>query len=492
MKAQPWVAVEAGTDRARLARELAVRRERILDGRGSTALLRPALRRSWARCAAAGVDPEHGAAVPAVDPDAAADLWAGHPVAGVLPAVRAVLSDASAEAGQVALFCAADGTLLWLDAAPALAGAAAAAGLVRGSHWSEATAGTNAMGTALVDRHPVQVFASEHFSRAYADWACSAAPVRDPDSGAILGVVDLSGPVVAAHPHVLTVAVSAARVAELELRRARDRDAAALVARHGSRLGRATVALAAPSGVVVQALRPTLVGRCLLIAPEGGAVALPGGGALVAEPLAGGGFALHAVRGRPETPIRVQLLGRERAVVDAGGGTIELGPRQTELLALLLVRPEGWSAEALALEVLGDFGKPVTVRVALSRLRQALGPAMASQPYRLVEPVDADLLEVSRHLAAGAIADALRVYAGELLPHSEAPAIVEARRVLDEALRAAVLQAGDPALLERWLRTPSGRWDSEAARLLRDRAPRGSMARSLADTRLRGLVQSFD
>ena len=54
--------------------------------------------------------------------------------------------------------------------------------------------GTNAIGTALAIDHAVQVFSAEHFSAKQHTWWCSAAPIHDPATGAVLGVVDLSGP----------------------------------------------------------------------------------------------------------------------------------------------------------------------------------------------------------------------------------------------------------------------------------------------------------
>jgi len=62
--------------------------------------------------------------------------------------------------------------------------------------------------------------------------------------------------------------------------------------------------------------------------------------------------------------------------------------------------------------------------------------------------------------------DALRAYSGPLLPASEAPAIVEARGLLEEALRRSILTTGDPDLLAAWLEHPSGADDLAAARAL--------------------------
>jgi hypothetical protein len=64
---------------------------------------------------------------------------------------------------------------------------------------------------------------------------------------------------------------------------------------------------------------------------------------------------------------------------------------------------------------------------------------------------------VSAQLAAGNLAEALRLYRGPLLPHSEAPGVTELRGDLDRGLRAAILASSQPDVLVSWTRT---RWGS--------------------------------
>lgn len=61
-----------------------------------------------------------------------------------------------------------------------------------GSQWSERWAGTNAIGTSIILKQPVQIFSSEHFSHSCHDWVCSAAPILDPLTSELLGVINLS------------------------------------------------------------------------------------------------------------------------------------------------------------------------------------------------------------------------------------------------------------------------------------------------------------
>jgi transcriptional regulator of acetoin/glycerol metabolism len=70
--------------------------------------------------------------------------------------------------------------------------AANRSGIVVGSQWNEATAGTNGMGTALAKRQPVHVFATEHFCEGWHSWSCAAAPIFDADGRTVLGLIDFT------------------------------------------------------------------------------------------------------------------------------------------------------------------------------------------------------------------------------------------------------------------------------------------------------------
>ncbi|SFJ66814.1 sigma-54-dependent Fis family transcriptional regulator [Thermoflavimicrobium dichotomicum] len=63
----------------------------------------------------------------------------------------------------------------------------------QGADWTEGSAGTNAIGTALATGQPTQVFGAEHFCWAWHPWVCSAVPIRDPLTNKILGILDISG-----------------------------------------------------------------------------------------------------------------------------------------------------------------------------------------------------------------------------------------------------------------------------------------------------------
>jgi hypothetical protein len=154
---------------------------------------------------------------------------------------------------------------------------------------------------------------------------------------------------------------------------------------------------------------------------------------------------------------QVAALGRDEAVLACDGRRTRLGRRHSELLVLLTAHPEGRTGDQLAVELYGEDVNPVTVRAELSRLRRILGPELLdSRPYRLRARTTTDLGTVARLLEAGRTAEAVDAYPGPLLPLSDAPGIVRLRRLLDDRLRAAILETGDRRLLRTWLNSSWG------------------------------------
>lgn len=78
-----------------------------------------------------------------------------------------------------------------------------------GTDFSEKTAGTNGIGTALALGRPVRIFGAEHYSPLYHDFVCCAAPVLAP-GGALLGCVNLAGPLAAWNPMAESILLTSA------------------------------------------------------------------------------------------------------------------------------------------------------------------------------------------------------------------------------------------------------------------------------------------
>lgn len=86
-----------------------------------------------------------------------------------------------------------------------------------GTDWSEKTAGTNAIGTSIVTKNPIQIFSAEHFCQGCHPLTCSSAPITHPFTKEIIGAIDFTGFWNNAQPHTLGLAVSIAQVIEQQL-----------------------------------------------------------------------------------------------------------------------------------------------------------------------------------------------------------------------------------------------------------------------------------
>ena len=144
------------------------------------------------------------------------------------------------------------------------------------------------------------------------------------------------------------------------------------------------------------------------------------------------------------------------------GRAMVLGRRQAEILALLCLRPGGLTTEQLGSEVYGDDASNSTVRGEVSRLRKQVGLAIETDPYRLAGHVESDLGRVRTLLLRGAVQEAAELYAGPLLPHSDAPGVERERDALEGWMRHAVMTGDDRDALWAWVLTPSGRDDPAA------------------------------
>jgi len=386
---------------------------------------------SWFRSAAAGVQADTVDAPITLPQDVLRDHREAHPLAQVFPLLDDVLGQAARDCDAIMAVSDAAGQLLWICGSPGVLRRAESIGFVEGSNWDERLAGTNAPGMALALDESVKVMGAEHFRRSMQQWSCAATPIHDPTTHSLLGVLDITGGADILVPQTMAMVRAAARMAEAEL------------------------------------------ARELLSRRE-----LP-------ERHTGGMFVVLESLGRADS-----LL-----TIDDGRGaakTIRLSPRHSEILLLLASAPRGLSGDELAVLLYHEDSSASTLRAELNRLRHLLGDELlASRPYRLVAELTADWLAVEAHLAAGAVAAALRMYRGPLLPASSAPGVVRLRDYVEASLRQAVLDSHEPDLMSTWTRSAWGADDYEMWQAQLDSLGPKSPLRPLAAGQLARLDREF-
>ncbi|HEX7289516.1 MAG TPA: GAF domain-containing protein [Conexibacter sp.] len=394
----PWIGIQPGVDPVRWARVLRRAHDRAAGDGTPPPILRDVIARSWRRAAAAGIDPDRPAPR-LLDEGETARRLGGHRLAGALPLITGVLEVTLRDSACLAALSDADGLLLWADGHPRALHGAAGPQFLPGSLCSEQAIGTNAVGTALAIDHAVQVFSAEHFSRLLHGWTCAAAPIHDPETGALLGAIDVSGSFRAGHAHSLALVSAVASAVESELRREvalRDERLKALYLRRVShRSGQRSALLSRSGRVVAASPRGWLDGQATVPVADGVAT-LANGIEVLIEPLGRReGYVAwptpRARRGRVPAVLRLEPLGDTRVRVTGDDGLeLELGGRQGEILLLLGLHPGGLTSDELGLRLYGAARNRVTVRAEVSRLRARLGSLLRSNPYRLAAEVRLD------------------------------------------------------------------------------------------------------
>jgi hypothetical protein len=442
--------------------------EAVLAGDEAPVAPRSLVSESWQRSLAAHVDPDRRTPPVVVRESEIPHLRDAHPLNAVMPLLRSTLVSIADEAMHVMLVTDADGTILWREGAAAVINAADDVGLMPGTRWTEDAIGTNAMGTTLAVDAPVTIHSAEHLVRTYHAWTCAAAPVHDPDTGTILGAIDISGPLHTVHPAMKQLVTATAQLAEHQLRVRLAIEDERLRLRnmpHLANLRGLAGALVTASGRIVASEPYGVWPERVAVHPGVDRVVLDDGREMIVEQLAEGYLLRaphHSTPTRPRSALSLRFTGEGAPTAVLDGRSIPLTLRPAELLTALALHPDGLTAEQLALLLYGEEGNPTTVRGEVLRLRGLIGSdVLRTRPYRLAASVDTDFQAARRAIRARRPADALRACAGPLLPRSDAPAIRELRAELEVGLRGVMLESDDVDLLAEFAVHPLGRDDLE-------------------------------
>ncbi|MDT0350042.1 GAF domain-containing protein [Pseudonocardia charpentierae] len=408
-------AIRPGTDVGRYARLLARTHDALLSGDRPPVDPRGLVARSWLRVQAQGVDPDRREPPGPLDASQVEQRRARSPLHQVLPELRAALTAVAEDARHVMVVTDADGVLLWREGSTRVRHRADALGFTEGARWTEGAVGTNAIGTALAEGSPVQIFSAEHFVRTHHGWTCTACPVHDPRTGEMLGVVDVSGPAETVHPTTVALVGTAVKLAEASLWRCHEQrlDALRTVAVPVLASGSGPGLVVDDHGWVAAVRGLPQVDR--VTAPTAdGPVAVHGLGLCIPEPVPGGWLLRPGGKGR-SLRLTLELDAHPPRAVVAGTHVWvhPLSTRHAEVLLLLARAGQaGMDAAALSTALYGHVGSLVTIRAEVSRLRKAIGGILLARPYRVAPEVEVVLPDLTTSpFAAASTAPAVRALA---------------------------------------------------------------------------------
>lgn len=400
--------------------------------------MRPLVRESWQRSLDALATPS-GLNPPAVwESRELQDFRRDHPLAAIMPVITKLLVEPSHDTGLLIAVGDEHGRLLWVEGDSAARRNGEGINFATGADWSETVVGTSAPGTALVLGKSVQIVGHEHFNPAVHSWSCTAVPLHDPDSGAVLGVVDITGGVEAVGANTLSLVQASVAAAEAQLRIER-------LERRAEQERRTWFSSSASAGTANRATATTTGAK------------------------------------KPLYRDSLQILGRDQGLLHVAGQAVTLSERHTEIMAVLALHPDGLSAEELTDKVYPEGTSLTSIRAEMVRLRKLLRGAAAtlvpeSRPYRLPRALVVDAEQVRNYLDRGAHRLALKIYRGEVMPRSLAPAIEAIRHRVAVQLREAILADASPDALLGYLLLPEAADDVEAwrtaLRLLPPRSPK--------------------
>ncbi|GGO90710.1 transcriptional regulator [Nocardioides phosphati] len=381
-------AIRPGTNLSQLARELVRVHDTVISGGRPAARPRAVVARSWNRVLSAGLDPAHLNQRDPLPRQEVLRRRSESPLRLVIDDLFQVVAGIADSSHCLMVVTDADGVVLWRSGSAGVQLQADTLGFAEGAEWTEGHVGTNAIGTALAEAAPVQLFSAEHFEQAQHPWYCTAAPIHDPRTGDLLGVLDLSGPALTLHPAIGALVQAAVRLAESQLWRHHEDRLAALrrAAEHVLATVTGPVLLVDDHGWVAHRAGVAAADRIAAPRPDV-SIAVPGVGLCLPERFRDGWLirpasGLRTLHGHLETGADAVLTLR------AGDDVwrLPLTQRHAHILQLLhAAGPTGLSAAQLSGALYGDREHLVTVRAEISRMRRQLGGVVATRPYRIAD-----------------------------------------------------------------------------------------------------------
>lgn len=174
--------------------------------------VRPRIIRSWQRSIALGVDRTLNNVPPAAasEKELAARRDANRQLLEAATPTLHSLSATLQGTGYATVLADATGCILVMSGEQKILRALSKINFEPGQDLREEACGTNAVGTAIVDDRPLQVIGAENFAEVGSNLTCSAAPIHDPATHRIAGVLDVTADCRLIEPRMIAIVNQAA------------------------------------------------------------------------------------------------------------------------------------------------------------------------------------------------------------------------------------------------------------------------------------------
>lgn len=172
---------------------------------------------SWSRCQSIGINPEQRQARTALTSFELETLLSESDLYHAAKPIIDSIYDKLIGTGYLITLNDESGKMIYLKGEKDLIKKTEKINFLPGMDWSESAAGTNAIGTSIVSKMPIQVFSAEHFCEGFHPMTCSASPIFHPYTKNAIGAIDFTGFWPSTQPHTLGLAVSLAQMIEQQL-----------------------------------------------------------------------------------------------------------------------------------------------------------------------------------------------------------------------------------------------------------------------------------
>ncbi len=187
-----------------------------------------------------------------------------------------------------------------------------------------------------------------------------------------------------------------------------------------------------------------------------------------------------------DVSLELRLFGEGEVWLD--NEKLSVPPLWVEILGILCLKERPISPEELLSFLYGDGGNKDNLKTNLSKMRRVF--PITQNTYQLALSYSTDVAIIQDLLAKGNVAEALKLYKGSILPHSNSPFIRHIDEVLSETVRQATLNSQDSEALFTLLEHDDE--DLELLEILSDVIGQSDPRRALVGAKLKQLHKEFE